>query len=154
MEEQWWQKSVVYQIYPKSFNDTTGNGQGDLKGITEKLPYLKKLGVDVIWLTPIYASPQKDNGYDISDYYAIHQEYGSMEDFEELLEQAHRHGLKLIMDMVVNHSSTAHQWFHQGDGHPGGIAGDPAPAPLLGHIGCGAGAACGVQYQVAGVGGH
>jgi trehalose-6-phosphate hydrolase len=109
----WWKKAVVYQIYPKSFNDTTGNGVGDLQGIISKLDYLKNLGVDVIWLTPIYASPQKDNGYDISDYYSIHEEYGTMEDFDKLLDKAHQHGIKVIMDIVVNHTSTEHQWFKE-----------------------------------------
>ncbi|MDM8099939.1 MULTISPECIES: alpha,alpha-phosphotrehalase [Oceanobacillus] len=113
MEEKWWQKSVVYQIYPKSFNDTTGNGMGDINGITEKLDYLKELGVDVIWLTPIYLSPQKDNGYDIADYYAIQPEFGTMEDFETMMEKAHRLGLKIIMDIVVNHTSTSHKWFQE-----------------------------------------
>jgi trehalose-6-phosphate hydrolase len=113
MDEKWWQKSVVYQIYPKSFNDTTGNGVGDIPGIIEKLDYLKKLGIDVIWLTPIYASPQKDNGYDISDYYSIHPEYGTMEDFEKLLAEAHHRDIKIIMDIVVNHTSTEHQWFKE-----------------------------------------
>jgi trehalose-6-phosphate hydrolase len=111
MTEPWWKKSVVYQIYPKSFNDTTGNGVGDLSGIIEKLDYLKELGVDVIWLTPIYESPQRDNGYDISNYFTIHDEYGNMEDFDRLLEEAHNRDLKIIMDIVVNHSSTEHQWF-------------------------------------------
>ncbi|MEF3329477.1 alpha,alpha-phosphotrehalase [Oceanobacillus sp. M60] len=113
MEEKWWQKSVVYQIYPKSFNDTTSNGMGDINGITEKLDYLKELGVDVIWLTPIYLSPQKDNGYDIADYYAIQPEFGTMEDFETMMEKAHRLGLKIIMDIVVNHTSTSHKWFQE-----------------------------------------
>ncbi|WP_017729029.1 alpha,alpha-phosphotrehalase [Halalkalibacterium ligniniphilum] len=108
---EWWRKAVVYQIYPKSFNDTTGNGVGDLQGIREKLDYLKTLGVDVIWLTPIYASPQKDNGYDISDYYSIHDEYGTMEDFDQLLNDAHERDIKVIMDIVVNHTSTEHEWF-------------------------------------------
>jgi trehalose-6-phosphate hydrolase len=112
-QQPWWKKAVVYQIYPKSFNDTTGNGVGDLRGITEKLDYLKELGVDVIWLTPIYKSPQRDNGYDISDYYAIHEEYGTMEDFDELLDEAHKRGIKIIMDIVVNHTSTDHEWFQQ-----------------------------------------
>ncbi|MED2974894.1 alpha,alpha-phosphotrehalase [Fictibacillus sp. B-59209] len=113
MEQPWWKKSVVYQIYPKSFKDTTGNGTGDLNGIIEKLDYLKLLNVDVVWLTPIYESPQKDNGYDISDYYKIHEEYGSMEDFERLLGEAHNRGIKIIMDIVVNHTSTDHAWFKQ-----------------------------------------
>lgn len=110
---EWWRKAVVYQIYPKSFLDTTGNGVGDLQGIICKLDYLKELGVDVIWLTPIYCSPQKDNGYDISDYYSIHEEYGTMEDFELLLTEAHLREIKVIMDIAVNHSSTEHAWFKQ-----------------------------------------
>ncbi|PLR82128.1 alpha,alpha-phosphotrehalase [Bacillus canaveralius] len=109
----WWKKAVVYQIYPKSFYDTTGNGVGDVPGITAKLDYLKKLGVDVIWLTPIYQSPQKDNGYDISDYFKIHEEYGTMEDFDRLLAEAHKRGIKIIMDIVVNHTSTDHRWFQE-----------------------------------------
>ncbi|WP_025027791.1 alpha,alpha-phosphotrehalase [Caldalkalibacillus mannanilyticus] len=112
-KDEWWRKSVVYQIYPKSFNDTTGNGVGDIQGIIDKLDYLKELGVDVIWLTPIYASPQKDNGYDISDYFAIHEEYGTMEDFDRLLNEAHDRELKIIMDIVVNHTSTEHTWFQE-----------------------------------------
>ncbi|RDW17151.1 alpha,alpha-phosphotrehalase [Oceanobacillus arenosus] len=113
MSEPWWKKSVVYQIYPKSFQDTTGNGTGDIQGIISRLDYLKKLGVDVIWLTPIYKSPQNDNGYDISDYYAIEPSYGTMDDFEELLEETHKRGMKLIMDLVINHTSTEHEWFKQ-----------------------------------------
>ncbi|WNF35208.1 alpha,alpha-phosphotrehalase [Bacillaceae bacterium IKA-2] len=108
---EWWRKAVVYQIYPKSFLDTTGNGVGDIQGIIEKLGYLKELGVDVIWLTPIYSSPQKDNGYDISDYFSIHDEYGTMEDFDRLLQEAHLRDIKVIMDIVVNHTSTEHEWF-------------------------------------------
>ncbi|NCU17516.1 alpha,alpha-phosphotrehalase [Pallidibacillus pasinlerensis] len=111
--EAWWKKSTVYQIYPKSFNDTTGTGTGDIQGIIEKLDYIKKLGADVIWLTPIYQSPQNDNGYDISDYYAIDPSYGTMEDFEQLLEETHKRGMKLIIDLVVNHTSTEHEWFKQ-----------------------------------------
>ncbi|SIS40458.1 alpha,alpha-phosphotrehalase [Salimicrobium flavidum] len=109
----WWQKAVVYQIYPKSFNDTTGSGTGDIQGIIEKLDYISDLGVDVIWLTPVYKSPQNDNGYDISDYFDIHEEYGTMEDFDRLLEEAHARGLKVIMDIVVNHTSTEHKWFQE-----------------------------------------
>ncbi|MBY0148375.1 alpha,alpha-phosphotrehalase [Neobacillus niacini] len=109
----WWKKAVVYQIYPKSFNDTTGNGTGDIQGIIEKLDYLKELGVDVLWLTPIYKSPQRDNGYDISDYYNIQEEYGTMEDFDQLLFEAHQRGIKIIMDIVINHTSTEHEWFKQ-----------------------------------------
>lgn len=111
MTQPWWKKSVVYQIYPKSFNDTTGNGVGDIKGIIEKLDYLATLGIDVVWLTPIYESPQRDNGYDISDYFRIYEPYGTMEDFDSLLKEAHNRGIKIIMDIVVNHTSTEHQWF-------------------------------------------
>jgi len=113
MAQPWWKKSTVYQIYPKSFYDTTGNGVGDIQGIIEKLDYLKELGVDVLWLTPIYESPQRDNGYDISDYYKIYEEYGTMEDFERLLHEAHKREMKIIMDIVVNHTSTEHEWFKQ-----------------------------------------
>ena len=114
-EKKWWHKSVVYQIYPKSFNDTTGNGQGDIKGITEKLDYLKKLGVEVLWLTPMYKSPQNDNGYDISDYYSIDESYGTMEDFEEMLREAHKRDIKIVMDIVVNHTSTENEWFKKSE---------------------------------------
>lgn len=113
MNQPWWKKAVIYQIYPKSFRDTTGNGLGDINGIIEKLDYLKKLGVDVIWLTPIYDSPQRDNGYDISDYYHIFEEYGTMEDFDLLLKEAHDRGIKILMDIVVNHTSTDHKWFKE-----------------------------------------
>lgn len=113
MSEAWWKKSVVYQIYPKSFYDTTGSGTGDIQGIISKLDYLKKLGVDVIWLTPVYKSPQNDNGYDISDYYSIDPQYGTIDDFQELLNETHKRGMKLIMDLVVNHTSTHHEWFQQ-----------------------------------------
>lgn len=114
-ESKWWHKSVVYQIYPKSFNDTTGSGQGDIKGITEKLDYLKELGVEVLWLTPMYKSPQNDNGYDISDYYNIDESYGTMEDFEEMLSEAHKRDIKIVMDIVVNHSSTENEWFKKSE---------------------------------------
>ncbi|WP_058309138.1 alpha,alpha-phosphotrehalase [Gracilibacillus massiliensis] len=113
MSEAWWRKSTIYQIYPKSFNDTTGNGMGDIQGIIEKLDYLKELGVDVIWLTPVYKSPQKDNGYDISDYFDIEPTYGTMDDFQQLLDETHKRGMKLIMDLVINHTSTEHEWFKQ-----------------------------------------
>lgn len=109
----WWKKSVVYQVYPQSFKDTSGNGIGDLNGIKAKLPYLAKLGIDVIWLNPIYQSPLVDNGYDISDYYQINPIYGTMTDFEALLQAAHDLGIKIIMDLVVNHTSDQHQWFKQ-----------------------------------------
>lgn len=106
-----WKKSVVYQIYPKSFNDTAGNGQGDINGVIEKLPYLQKLGVDYVWLTPIYESPMNDNGYDISDYYAINPDFGTKEDVEKLLTEAHKLGIKVMLDIVINHTSTSHHWF-------------------------------------------
>lgn len=106
-----WKKSVVYQIYPKSFNDTTGNGQGDINGVIEKLPYLQKLGVDYVWLTPIYESPMNDNGYDISDYYAINPDFGTKKDVEKLLTEAHKLGIKVMLDIVINHTSTSHHWF-------------------------------------------
>lgn len=113
MQEPWWKRSTVYQIYPKSFLDTTGNGVGDINGIISKLDYLHELGVDVIWLTPIYASPERDNGYDIRDYYSINPQYGTMEDFDKLLSEAHHRGIRVIMDIVVNHTSTEHPWFQQ-----------------------------------------
>ncbi|UCZ54408.1 alpha-glucosidase [Bacillus shivajii] len=109
--KQWWKESVVYQIYPRSFNDSNGDGIGDLQGIIEKLDYLKKLGIDVIWLSPVYKSPNDDNGYDISDYQDIMDEFGTMADWEELLKEVHNRGMKLIMDLVVNHSSDEHAWF-------------------------------------------
>ncbi|ASN07129.1 alpha,alpha-phosphotrehalase [Virgibacillus necropolis] len=111
MIEPWWKKAVVYQIYPKSFQDTTGNGVGDIQGIITRVDYLQELGVDVIWLTPVYQSPQKDNGYDISDYFSIDEMYGTMADFDELLQETHKRGMKLIMDLVINHTSTENKWF-------------------------------------------
>lgn len=111
MKKTWWKESVIYQIYPRSFNDTTGNGIGDLTGITAKLPYLADLGVDILWLSPIFQSPNDDNGYDISDYCAVMPEFGTMEDFDEMLEKAHSLGLKIVLDLVVNHSSDEHPWF-------------------------------------------
>ena len=107
----WWKKSVIYQIYPRSFADSNGDGIGDLNGITEHLDYLKELGVDVIWLSPVYQSPNDDNGYDISDYQAIMKEFGTMEDFDRMLSEMHKRGLKLVMDLVVNHTSDEHRWF-------------------------------------------
>ena len=107
----WWKKSVVYQIYPKSFYDSDGDGFGDLNGIREKLSYLEKLGVDVIWLNPIYESPQVDNGYDISNYKKIEPQLGTMEDFDMLLKEAHEKGIRIILDLVVNHTSDKHPWF-------------------------------------------
>jgi oligo-1,6-glucosidase len=108
---EWWKRATVYQIYPRSFCDSDGDGVGDINGITSKLGYLKELGVDVVWLSPIYQSPMRDNGYDISDYRAINPEFGTMEDFDRLLEEAHTLGLKIVMDLVVNHSSDQHPWF-------------------------------------------
>ncbi|MCC1486253.1 alpha,alpha-phosphotrehalase [Bacillus tropicus] len=108
-----WHKSVVYQIYPKSFNSYYNKETGDIKGVTEKLDYLKELGVDYIWLTPIYQSPQNDNGYDVSDYYRINPSYGTMEEFEELLEEAKARNIEIMLDIVVNHSSTEHKWFKE-----------------------------------------
>lgn len=109
----WWKEAIVYQIYPRSFKDTNGDGIGDLKGIIEKLDYIQSLGVTAVWLNPIYASPNADNGYDVSDYYAIMPEFGTMEDFDALLKGLHQRGIKLIMDMVVNHTSDEHPWFQQ-----------------------------------------
>ena len=148
-EIQWWQQPVVYQIYPRSFNDSNGDGIGDLPGITEKIPYLAKLGIDVIWLSPIYASPNDDNGYDISDYRAIMTEFGTMADFDELLATAHEHGIKLMMDLVVNHTSDEHEWFCQARSakdnpyrdyyvwrDPAGFSEDGTPIPPNNWISC------------------
>ncbi|BAD74900.1 alpha-glucosidase [Geobacillus vulcani] len=111
MKKTWWKEGVAYQIYPRSFMDANGDGIGDLRGIIEKLDYLVELGVDIVWICPIYRSPNADNGYDISDYYAIMDEFGTMDDFDELLAQAHRRGLKIILDLVINHTSDEHPWF-------------------------------------------
>ncbi|MDE6491529.1 MAG: alpha-glucosidase [Lactobacillus sp.] len=107
----WWKKAVVYQVYPKSFQDSNGDGIGDLKGITSRLDYLKKLGIDAIWLSPVYQSPQVDNGYDISDYEAIDPQYGTMADMDELISEAKKRGIRIIMDLVINHTSDQHKWF-------------------------------------------
>ncbi|MEB6242474.1 alpha,alpha-phosphotrehalase [Staphylococcus gallinarum] len=111
MEQNDWRKSVVYQIYPKSFNDTTGSGEGDIQGIIEKLDYLQYLGVDYLWLTPVYESPMNDNGYDISNYYKINERFGTIEDLKSLIAKAHKRNLKIMMDIVINHTSTDHEWF-------------------------------------------
>lgn len=111
MERKWWHSSVVYQIYPRSFNDSNGDGIGDINGIREKLDYLKELGIDVIWLSPVYKSPNDDNGYDISDYCDIMDEFGTMEDMDNLLREANDRGIKIVMDLVVNHTSDEHKWF-------------------------------------------
>ena len=113
MDRKWWQSSVVYQIYPRSFQDSNGDGIGDIPGITKRLPYIRELGADVIWLSPVYQSPNDDNGYDISDYQAINPEFGTMEDFDEMLRTAHSLGLKIVMDLVVNHTSDEHRWFKE-----------------------------------------
>lgn len=113
MEKDWWKKSVVYQSYPRSFCDSDGDGIGDLNGITGKLDYLKELGADVIWLSPVYESPNDDNGYDISDYQAVMKDFGTMADFDRMLEEIHARGMKLVMDLVVNHTSDEHPWFQE-----------------------------------------
>ena len=109
----WWQNGVIYQIYPKSFQDTTGSGTGDLRGVTQRLDYLKTLGIDAIWLTPFYISPQVDNGYDVANYTAIDPSYGTLDDFDELVAEAHQRGIRIVLDMVFNHTSTQHAWFRE-----------------------------------------
>ena len=111
MKNAWWKESVIYQIYPRSFCDSNGDGIGDIQGIISKLDYLKRLGIDIIWLSPVYESPNDDNGYDISDYRKIMKEFGSMEDFDRLLAEAHVRNIRIIMDLVVNHTSDEHAWF-------------------------------------------
>ena len=111
MKKTWWKESVVYQIYPRSFKDSNGDGIGDLNGITEKMDYLKELGIDVIWLSPVYESPNDDNGYDISNYQEIMKDFGTMEDYDRMLSAAHERGIKIVMDLVVNHTSDEHPWF-------------------------------------------
>ena len=111
MHKSWWQEAVVYQVYPRSFQDSNNDGIGDLTGVVEHLDYIKQLGVDVIWLNPIYKSPNADNGYDIADYEKIMAEFGTMADFKHLLNEAHARGLKVMMDLVVNHTSDEHPWF-------------------------------------------
>ncbi|HEL0549699.1 TPA: alpha-glucosidase [Streptococcus equi subsp. zooepidemicus] len=118
MEKHWWHKATIYQIYPRSFMDTSGNGIGDLKGITGKLDYLQKLGITAIWLSPVYQSPMDDNGYDISDYQAIADIFGDMADMDELLDEAKQRGIKIIMDLVVNHTSDEHAWFVEARENP------------------------------------
>jgi len=113
MEKVWWKEEVIYQIYPRSFMDSNGDGIGDLVGVISKLDYLENLGVDIIWLSPIYESPNDDNGYDISDYRAIHPDFGTMQEFDDLLEGIHARGMRLIMDVVLNHSSDEHRWFQK-----------------------------------------
>lgn len=113
MRHAWWKEAVVYQIYPRSFMDSNGDGIGDLQGIISRLDYLKELGIDMIWLSPVYQSPNDDNGYDISDYQKIMREFGTMEDFDELLAETHKRGMKIVMDLVVNHTSDEHRWFQE-----------------------------------------
>ena len=110
-EKKWWQQAVVYQIYPRSFQDSNGDGIGDIPGIIERLPYLEKLGIDAIWLSPVCKSPQDDNGYDISDYQDIDPMFGTLADMEELIRKAKDHGIRIIMDLVLNHTSDEHPWF-------------------------------------------
>ena len=113
MERKWWHEKIAYQIYPKSFNDGNGDGIGDLRGIIEKLDYLKELGIDIVWISPIYQSPFVDQGYDISDYYKIAPEFGTMEEFDELLAEAKKRGIEIVMDLVINHCSDQHEWFQK-----------------------------------------
>src|SRR5205085_2983451 len=110
-DKKWWKEAIVYQIYPRSFNDSNGDGIGDLRGIISKLDYLQELGVDVVWLSPVYTSPNADMGYDISDYRDIMDEFGTLADWEELVAGLHERGIKLVMDLVVNHTSDEHPWF-------------------------------------------
>ncbi len=119
MERKWWHEKVAYQIYPKSFYDTNGDGIGDLRGIIEKLDYLKELGIDIVWISPIYQSPFVDQGYDISDYYKIAPEFGTMEEFDELLAEAKK-GIAIVMDLVINHCSDQHEWFQKALADPYG----------------------------------
>jgi alpha-glucosidase len=109
----WWKNAVIYEVYPRSFQDTNGDGIGDLNGITARLDYLKDLGIDAIWLTPVYPSPQVDFGYDISDYKNIDPQYGTLADFDRLIAEANKRHIRVIMDMVMNHTSDQHQWFIQ-----------------------------------------
>ena len=120
MNRKWWHDKVAYQIYPKSFLDTNGDGIGDLRGVISKLDYLKQLGIDMIWLSPVYKSPFVDQGYDIADYYAIAEEFGTMEDFDELLAEAKKRNMYIIMDLVINHCSDQHEWFQKALADPDG----------------------------------
>ena len=113
MKKTWWKEAVVYQIYPRSFKDSNGDGIGDLQGIISKLDYIQSLGIDVVWLNPVYSSPNVDMGYDISDYRNIMEDFGTMADFDELLREMHLRDIKLVMDLVVNHSSDEHNWFQE-----------------------------------------
>ena len=112
-QPQWWKSSTVYQIYPRSFQDSNGDGIGDIPGITSRVPYLKKLGVDIVWLSPLYRSPMADMGYDIADYQDVDPMFGTLDDLDELITQLHAHDMRLIMDLVVNHTSNRHPWFQE-----------------------------------------
>ena len=118
MDKVWWQKEVVYQIYPKSFCDSNGDGIGDIQGIIRKLDYLRELGVTMLWICPIFQSPMDDNGYDVSDYQAIAPQFGSIDDVDELIEQAGHRGIKIVLDLVINHSSDEHEWFREALANP------------------------------------
>ena len=120
MKKQWWHDKVAYQIYPKSFMDSNGDGIGDLRGIISKLDYLKELGIDILWLSPIYRSPLVDQGYDISDYYAIGDQFGTMEEFDELIAETKKRNMYVLMDLVVNHCSSEHEWFKKAMADPDG----------------------------------
>ena len=120
----WWKETIVYQIYPRSFKDSNDDGIGDLNGITEKLDYLHGLGIETLWLNPIFASPNADNGYDISDYRQIMPDFGTMEDFDRLLKETHARGMRLLLDLVLNHTSDQHDWFQQSRNDPDGPYGD------------------------------
>ena len=120
MKKQWWHGKIAYQIYPKSFYDSNGDGIGDIRGIIEKLDYLKDLGIDIIWISPIYQSPFVDQGYDISDYYKIDPAFGTMEDFDKLLEEAKQRNMHILMDLVINHCSDRHEWFQKALAEPEG----------------------------------
>ncbi|NLZ82220.1 MAG: alpha-glucosidase, partial [Clostridiales bacterium] len=124
MKKAWWKEAVFYQIYPRSFKDSNGDGVGDIQGIISKLDYLKELGIDAIWLSPIYDSPNDDNGYDIRDYQKIMDEFGAMEDFDQLLNEIHNRGMRLIMDLVVNHTSDEHEWYQKAIQEPDSKYGD------------------------------
>lgn len=113
MKKTWWKESVVYQVYPRSFQDSNGDGVGDIPGLTLRLPYLKELGIDVIWMSPFYRSPGGDMGYDIGDYQAVDPMFGTLEDFDTMLAQAHKLGMKVVIDLVVNHTSIEHKWFRE-----------------------------------------
>ena len=113
MNQKWWQDAIVYQIYPRSFYDLDGDGIGDIPGIIEKLDYIKDLGCNVIWLCPVYESPMKDNGYDIADYYKIDPRFGTNEDVYRLIDEAGKRGIKIVMDLVINHCSSEHEWFKE-----------------------------------------